>query len=90
MAIGTTVLAAPLVHTLFGASYDDAATLLAIGIWRAPLLTLAFLYQTTLIALNRESAGVRMLLDRRRHARSPWWRCFASGSACRARRQDRS
>jgi hypothetical protein len=35
--------------------------LLAIGIWRAPLLILAFLYQTTLIALNRETVGVRSL-----------------------------
>ena len=38
-------------------STPDAALLLALGIWRAPLLSLAFLYQTALIALNRESAG---------------------------------
>ena len=36
--------------------------LLALGIWRAPLLILAYLYQTTLIALNRESVGVRSLV----------------------------
>ena len=32
------------------------------GIWRAPLLILAFLYPTTLIALNREAVGVRSLV----------------------------
>jgi O-antigen/teichoic acid export membrane protein len=42
--------------------YAGAGLLLAIGIWRAPLLILAFLYQTTLIALNRESVGVRSLV----------------------------
>ena len=36
--------------------------MLALGIWRAPLLILAFLYQTTLIALNREAVGVRSLV----------------------------
>ena len=36
--------------------------MLALGIWRAPLLILAYLYQTTLIALNRESVGVRTLV----------------------------
>ena len=35
--------------------------LLAVGIWRAPLLTRAFLSHTALIAQNRESAGVRLL-----------------------------
>jgi O-antigen/teichoic acid export membrane protein len=62
IAIGTTVLAEPLVRFLFKPSFADASLLLAIGVWRAPLLMLAFLYQTTLIALNRESAGVRLLL----------------------------
>jgi O-antigen/teichoic acid export membrane protein len=62
VAVGASVLATPLVHYLFSADYEGAATLLALGIWRAPLLTLAFLYQTALIALNRESAGVRLLL----------------------------
>ena len=36
--------------------------LLALGIWRAPLLILAYLYQTTLIAFNRETVGVRTLV----------------------------
>ena len=58
IAIGTSVLAAPLVRFLFPVEYADASTLLAIGIWRAPLLTLAFLYQAALIALNREAIGV--------------------------------
>ena len=43
--------------------YAGAGLLLALGIWRRPLLTLAYLYQTTLIAVNREAAGVRLLLS---------------------------
>jgi O-antigen/teichoic acid export membrane protein len=62
VAVGTSILAGPLVTLLFPPAYHAAGVLLAIGIWRAPLLTLAFLYQTTLIALNREAIGVRMLL----------------------------
>ena len=34
--------------------YPDSALLLAVGIWRAPVLSLAFLYQAGLIAMNRE------------------------------------
>ena len=62
IAVGATVLAGPMVRGLLHAEYAGAAILLAIGIWRAPLLGLAFLYQTTLIAINREQAGVRLLL----------------------------
>ncbi len=61
LALGTTILAGPLVRFLLPESYASGALLLALGIWRAPLLTLAFLYQTALIALNRESAGTRLL-----------------------------
>jgi O-antigen/teichoic acid export membrane protein len=62
-AVGGAVLSVPLVRFLLpGDEYAGASLLLAIGIWRAPLLTLAYLYQTTLIAVNRESAGVRLLL----------------------------
>ena len=61
MAVGATILAGPLVRALLPRSFEGGAILLALGIWRAPLLTLAFLYQTTLIALNRETAGVRLL-----------------------------
>lgn len=61
LAVGATVLAVPLVRFLLPESYSEASTLLALGIWRAPLLTLAFLYHTALIAQNRESAGVRLL-----------------------------
>jgi O-antigen/teichoic acid export membrane protein len=61
LAVGATILAEPLVRLLLPASFEEAGLLLALGIWRAPLLTLAFLYQTALIALNRESAGVRLL-----------------------------
>jgi O-antigen/teichoic acid export membrane protein len=61
VAIGTTILAEPLVR-LLPEDYAGAGLLLALGIWRAPLLILAFLYQTTLIALNRETVGVRSLV----------------------------
>jgi len=61
LAVGATVLSGPLVRFLLPESYSGASILLALGIWRAPLLTLAFLYHTALIALNRESAGVRLL-----------------------------
>src|SRR5262249_32057424 len=47
---------------LVQAEYSGSAVLRALEVWRAPLLTLAFLYQASLIALNRESAGVRLLL----------------------------
>lgn len=62
VAVGTTAMAGPLVAALLHAEYRGAGLLLALQVWRAPLLTLAFLYQTSLIALNRESAGVRLLL----------------------------
>jgi O-antigen/teichoic acid export membrane protein len=61
LAVGATILATPLVHFLLP-SFEGAGILLALGIWRAPLLTLAFLYHMTLIAVNRESAGVRLLV----------------------------
>ena len=61
VAIGTTILAEPLVR-LLPEDYAGAGLSLALGIWRAPLLILAFLYQTTLIALNRETVGVRSLV----------------------------
>lgn len=62
VAVGVTVLAGPIVRGLLRADYAGVALLLALGIWRAPLLGLAFLYQTSLIALNRESAGLRLLI----------------------------
>jgi O-antigen/teichoic acid export membrane protein len=62
IAVGGAVLAEPLVRLLLSKEYAGAGLLLALGIWRAPLLTLAYLYQTTLIAMNREAAGVRLLL----------------------------
>jgi O-antigen/teichoic acid export membrane protein len=62
LAVGATTLAGPLVQFLFHEDYAGAGLLLAVGIWRAPLLTLAYLYQTALIALNRETAGVRLLV----------------------------
>lgn len=61
LAVGTTILADPLVAAILPAAYGDGGWLLALGIWRAPLLTLVFLYHTALIATNRESSGVRLL-----------------------------
>ncbi|MDG3003851.1 oligosaccharide flippase family protein [Paludisphaera mucosa] len=62
LAVGVTLLAEPLVGLLGSSDYDGAGLLLAVGIWRAPLLTIAFGYQTTLIALNRETVGVGSLV----------------------------
>jgi len=62
LAVGATTLATPLVRLLnLPAGYEGASVLLALGVWRAPLLTLAFFYQSALIALNKESAGVGLL-----------------------------
>jgi O-antigen/teichoic acid export membrane protein len=62
VAVGCTLLAEPLVNLVLPDAYAGAGVLLALGIWRAPLFILAYLYQTTLIALNRESVGVRTLV----------------------------
>jgi O-antigen/teichoic acid export membrane protein len=62
VVIGGTVLAEPLVRLVLPEDYAGAGLLLSLGIWRAPLLILAFLYQTALIALNREAVGVRSLV----------------------------
>jgi O-antigen/teichoic acid export membrane protein len=62
VAVGGTVLAEPLVRQLLPQEYAGAGLLLSLGIWRAPLLIIAFLYQTALIALNREAVGVRSLV----------------------------
>jgi O-antigen/teichoic acid export membrane protein len=62
VAVGCTILSDNLVHLVLPAGYAGAGFLLALGIWRAPLLILAYLYQTTLIALNRERVGVRTLV----------------------------
>jgi O-antigen/teichoic acid export membrane protein len=62
VAVGCTILADPLVHLFLPKEYAGAGFLLALGIWRAPLLILAYLYQITLIALNRETVGVRTLV----------------------------
>lgn len=60
-AVGTTMLAGPLVEFLFGADFAPAAGLMALIIWRTPLHLLASLYQRTLIAFNREAVGLRLL-----------------------------
>ncbi len=61
IAVGASLLAESITALLPG-DFASAHTLLRVGIWRIPLLTLAFLYQTTLIALSREALGVRYLL----------------------------
>jgi len=62
IAVGGAILAEPIIRLLLSQEYQGAGLLFALGIWRAPLLTLAFLYQSTLIAVNLEGAGVRLLL----------------------------
>lgn len=62
IACGAALLAEPLVRFLFPPEFHQAGLLLAVGIWRAPLLSLAFLYQASLIAMNRETAGLRLLI----------------------------
>jgi O-antigen/teichoic acid export membrane protein len=61
VAVGGALLADPLVRFLLPPEYHGSALLLGLGIWRAPLLSLAFLYQASLIAMNRETAGLRLL-----------------------------
>lgn len=61
VAVGGTLLAEPLVRFILPADYPHSASLLAVGIWRAPVLSVAFLYQASLIAMNRESQGLRLL-----------------------------
>ena len=61
IAVGGALLSVPLVRFLMPRA-TPAQPALALGIWRLPLLTLAYLYQSTLIAVNRESVGVRLLL----------------------------
>jgi len=62
LAVGGSLLAEPLVQLILPVDYAGAGLLLAVGVWRAPLLIIAYLYQTTLIALNREKVGVRLLV----------------------------
>ncbi len=62
IAVGGTILAEPLGRLLFPPEFTNAGLLLAVAIWKAPLLSLAFLYQAALIATNRESQGLRLLV----------------------------
>ena len=62
IAVGGTLLSEPLVRFLLPPEYHHAGLLLAVGIWKAPVLSLAFLYQAALIATNRESQGLRLLV----------------------------
>ena len=62
IAVGGALLSEPLVRFLLPEDYPNSALLLAVGIWRAPVLSLAFLYQSCLIAMNREAQGLRLLI----------------------------
>jgi O-antigen/teichoic acid export membrane protein len=62
VAVGGSLLAQPVMATLLPADYTSSGLLLAVGLWRVPFLTLALLYQTTMIAMNRERAAVRILV----------------------------
>jgi len=61
VAVGATLLSGPLVAFLLPPEYRGSGLLLAVGVWKAPLLCLAFLYQSALIATNRETQGLRLL-----------------------------
>jgi O-antigen/teichoic acid export membrane protein len=62
IAVGGALLADPLVHFILPPKFQHTGLLLALGVWRVPVLSLAFLYQSSLIAMNRESAGIRLLV----------------------------
>lgn len=62
LAVGGTLLAEPLVRFLLSPEYQGSAILLAVGVWRAPFLGLAFLYQASLIAMNHEKQGLNLLI----------------------------
>ena len=75
VAVGCTVLADPLVHLVLPSAYAGAGTLLALGIWRAPLLILAYLYQTTLDRSQSRVGGRADAGGRRRLESSRWSPC---------------
>ena len=71
LAVGATVLADPLMHFLLpGDDYRGSGFLLALGVWRAPLLILAYLYQTTLDRHEPRDGG-RAVADRGGHRHRP-------------------
>jgi O-antigen/teichoic acid export membrane protein len=51
----------PIVGFLFSADFADAAPLLAIGIWRVPIMVVGSIHLTALVATHREREGVRIL-----------------------------
>ena len=51
-----------LIDLLFSMEFDEAWPLLAIGIWRVPLLAVSSIHITTLVATHREREGLRILL----------------------------
>jgi O-antigen/teichoic acid export membrane protein len=62
IAVGGALLADPLVAFILPPKFQHTGILLALGVWRVPVLSLAFLYQSALVAMNRESAGIRLLV----------------------------
>jgi O-antigen/teichoic acid export membrane protein len=62
LAAGVSTLAPELVSLLFHGEFGSSAALLSIGIWRLPIFLFAYLYLTALVAVNRETRGVRLQL----------------------------
>ncbi|MEI7920395.1 MAG: lipopolysaccharide biosynthesis protein [Planctomycetota bacterium] len=50
------------IDTIFTMEFDEAWPLLAIGIWRVPLLAVSSIHITTLVASHREREGLRVLV----------------------------
>lgn len=61
-ALFTSLISHFLIETLFSTEFDDAWPLLAIGIWRVPLLAVSSIHITTLIASHRERECLRIML----------------------------
>jgi len=60
IAIGTTILAEPIIDLLYGGKYPNSAIILAIIIWSFPLLSLSSLCGTVSTASDKEKKAVRV------------------------------
>jgi O-antigen/teichoic acid export membrane protein len=58
LVVGVLVFGGPVVGLIFGGEFRGTGRYLSMGIARAPIFVMAYLYMTTLVALNRESRGV--------------------------------
>ena len=61
-ALLTSLISRFVIETLFSTEFDAAWPLLAIGIWRVPLLAVSSSHITTLIASHRERECLRIML----------------------------